>query len=138
MFKWFKGLFSRKNKNTKQDDINTEEIDNILEESTEEDSYNDWSVVMLDAGDKKVNAIKAVRYVTGLGLKDAKALVDGVPSCIIEDISADEALEVTRQLMEAGCILSCSNEDDAFLVGSCSTEDSGYEMFGGTPDVVEN
>ena len=55
-----------------------------------------------DAGDKKVNVIKAVRAITGLGLKEAKALVDDAPSAIKEGVSKDEADDIQKQLEEAG------------------------------------
>ena len=54
------------------------------------------------AGDKKVNVIKAVRAITGLGLKEAKALVDEAPSAIKEGVSKDEADDFQKQLEEAG------------------------------------
>jgi large subunit ribosomal protein L7/L12 len=58
---------------------------------------------MLSAvGEKKVNVIKAVRAITGLGLKEAKALVDGAPSAIKEGASKDEAEEAKKALEEAG------------------------------------
>jgi large subunit ribosomal protein L7/L12 len=59
-------------------------------------------VVLSSAGDKKVNVIKAVRAITGLGLKEAKALVDGAPSPVKEAVSKDEAEDVQKQLEEAG------------------------------------
>jgi large subunit ribosomal protein L7/L12 len=58
--------------------------------------------VLASAGDKKVNVIKAVRAITGLGLKEAKALVDDAPSAIKEGVSKDEADDVQKQLEEAG------------------------------------
>ncbi|MDA0953247.1 MAG: ribosomal protein L7/L12, partial [Proteobacteria bacterium] len=51
---------------------------------------------------KKVNVIKVVRAVTGLGLKEAKGLVDGAPSAIKEGASKDEAEDIKKQLEEAG------------------------------------
>jgi large subunit ribosomal protein L7/L12 len=54
------------------------------------------------SGDKKVNVIKVVRAVTGLGLKEAKGLVDGAPSAIKEGASKDEAEDIKKQLEEAG------------------------------------
>ena len=55
-----------------------------------------------EVGDKKVDVIKAVRAITGLGLKDAKGLVDGAPSVIKEGIKKTEADEYAKQLEEAG------------------------------------
>ena len=57
---------------------------------------------LAEIGDKKVDVIKAVRSITGLGLKDAKGLVDGAPSVIKEGIKKTEADEYTKQLEEAG------------------------------------
>ena len=62
----------------------------------------EFDVVLTDAGDKKVNVIKVVRAVTGLGLKEAKGLVDGAPSPIKEGASKDEAEDIKKQLEEAG------------------------------------
>ena len=63
---------------------------------------DEFEVVITSAGDKKVNAIKVVRAVTGLGLKEAKALVDEAPSAIKEGGSKDEAEDIKNQLEEAG------------------------------------
>ena len=63
---------------------------------------DEFEVVITSAGDKKVNAIKVVRAVTGLGLKEAKALVDEAPSSLKEGLSKDEAQEIKSQLEEAG------------------------------------
>ena len=62
----------------------------------------EFDVVLSSAGDKKVNVIKAVRAITGLGLKEAKALVDGAPSPVKEAVSKEEAEDVQKQLEEAG------------------------------------
>lgn len=62
----------------------------------------EFDVVLASAGDKKVNVIKAVRAITGLGLKEAKALVDGAPSPIKEGASKDDAEDAKKQLEEAG------------------------------------
>ena len=63
---------------------------------------DEFDVVLASAGDKKVNVIKAVRAITGLGLKEAKALVDEAPSPIKEGASKDEAEDFKKQLEEAG------------------------------------
>ena len=63
---------------------------------------SEFDVVLASAGDKKVNVIKAVRAITGLGLKEAKALVDDAPSAIKEGVSKDEADDFQKQLEEAG------------------------------------
>jgi large subunit ribosomal protein L7/L12 len=62
----------------------------------------EFDVVLTGAGEKKVNVIKVVRAVTGLGLKEAKGLVDGAPSPIKEGASKDEAEDIKKQLEEAG------------------------------------
>ena len=62
----------------------------------------DFDVVLAAVGDKKVNVIKAVRAITGLGLKEAKELVDGAPSTIKEAASKDDAAEAKKTLEEAG------------------------------------
>jgi large subunit ribosomal protein L7/L12 len=62
----------------------------------------EFDVVLAAIGEKKVNVIKAVRAITGLGLKEAKALVDGAPSVVKEAVSKDEAEEAKKQLEEAG------------------------------------
>ena len=63
---------------------------------------DEFDVILSAAGDKKVNVIKAVRAITGLGLKEAKALVDEAPSPIKEGASKDEAEDFKKQLEEAG------------------------------------
>lgn len=62
----------------------------------------EFTIHLLEAGDKKVNAIKAVREITGLGLKEAKALVDGAPSVLKEDVAKEEAEAAKKLLEEAG------------------------------------
>ena len=57
---------------------------------------------MTAAGDKKVGVIKAVREITGLGLKEAKELVDGAPTVLKEGVAAAEAEEIKTKLEEAG------------------------------------
>ena len=62
----------------------------------------EFDVVLKEVGGQKIQVIKAVREITGLGLKEAKALVDGVPSPIKEGVSKDEAEEVKGKLEAAG------------------------------------
>jgi len=62
----------------------------------------EFDVILTAAGDKKINVIKVVRAVTGLGLKEAKAVVDGAPAPVKEAASKDEAEDVKKQLEEAG------------------------------------
>ncbi|GAB1263648.1 50S ribosomal protein L7/L12 [Aurantivibrio infirmus] len=66
------------------------------------EEQTEFDVVLTAVGDKKVNVIKAVRGITGLGLKEAKDLVDGAPSPIKEGASKDEAEDAKKQLEEAG------------------------------------
>ncbi|ATX80859.1 large subunit ribosomal protein L7/L12 [Mariprofundus aestuarium] len=66
------------------------------------EEQTEFNVVLESAGDKKIQVIKAVREATGLGLKEAKALVDGAPGNIKEGVSKDEAEELKAKLEEAG------------------------------------
>ena len=66
------------------------------------EEQTEFDVMLASAGEKKVNVIKAVRAITGLGLKEAKALVDDAPSAVKEGVSKDEADDVQKQLEEAG------------------------------------
>lgn len=68
----------------------------VVEEQTE------FNVVLVEAGEKKVNVIKAVRELTGLGLKEAKAVVDGAPAMVLEAVSKDAADKAKATLEEAG------------------------------------
>lgn len=67
-----------------------------VEEKTE------FNVVMTKFGDNKINVIKVIRAITGLGLKEAKDMVEGVPSVVKEAVSKAEAADVKKQLEEAG------------------------------------
>ncbi|NNC55394.1 MAG: 50S ribosomal protein L7/L12 [Pseudomonadales bacterium] len=66
------------------------------------EEQTEFDVVLSSTGDKKVNVIKAVRTITGLGLKEAKALVDGAPSTVKEGLSKGDAEEAKKALEEAG------------------------------------
>lgn len=68
----------------------------VVEEKTE------FTVVLQSAGEKKINVIKVVRAHTGLGLKEAKDLVDGAPNTVKEGISKDEAEKLKKEFEEAG------------------------------------
>ena len=68
----------------------------VVEEKTE------FNVVLLDAGAQKVQVIKAVRELTGLGLKEAKDLVDGAPKTLKEGVNKADADSIAKQLIEAG------------------------------------
>lgn len=67
-----------------------------------EEEKTEFDVILLSPGDKKINVIKEVRAITGLGLKDAKDLVDGAPKPVKEGIAKEEAQKVKEQLEAAG------------------------------------
>jgi large subunit ribosomal protein L7/L12 len=67
-----------------------------VEEKTE------FDVILVEAGEKKINVIKEVRAITGLGLKEAKDLVEGAPKAVKEACSKDEAADLKKKLEEAG------------------------------------
>ena len=67
-----------------------------------EDEKTEFTVQVKDAGGQKVPVIKAVKEITGLGLGEAKALVDDAPSAILEKVSKDEAEEAKKKLEDAG------------------------------------
>ena len=62
----------------------------------------EFTVVLTDAGDKKINVIKEVRAITGLGLKEAKDLVEGAPKEVKADVNKDEAAKIKKQLEDVG------------------------------------
>ncbi len=68
----------------------------------EEEEKTSFDVVLTGFGDKKIQVIKVVRVITGLGLKEAKALVDGVPGALKEDVTKEEADDLQKQIKEAG------------------------------------
>ncbi|GAC1037058.1 MULTISPECIES: 50S ribosomal protein L7/L12 [Pseudomonas] len=68
----------------------------VVEEQTE------FTIMLTEAGEKKVNVIKVVRELTGLGLKEAKAVVDGAPGVVKEGVSKEEAEAAKKSLEEAG------------------------------------
>jgi large subunit ribosomal protein L7/L12 len=72
----------------------------VVEEKTE------FDVVLQSAGEKKINVIKVVRAHTGLGLKEAKDLVDGAPNTVKEGISKDEAEKLKKEFEEAGATVT--------------------------------
>ena len=67
-----------------------------VEEQTE------FTVILADAGEKKINVIKEVRAITGLGLKEAKDLVEGAPKAVKEGVSKEDAAKIKKQLEDAG------------------------------------
>jgi large subunit ribosomal protein L7/L12 len=68
----------------------------VAEEKTE------FDVILSEIGDKKIQVIKAIRAITGLGLKEAKALVDEAPKAVQEGVSKEDAEDIKKQLEEAG------------------------------------
>ena len=90
----------------------SEKVTNLLEEIKEltvlelselvKALEEEFDVVLKSAGASKINVIKVVKEVTGLGLKDAKALVDGAPKPVKEGVAKDEAEELKSKLEEAG------------------------------------
>jgi large subunit ribosomal protein L7/L12 len=62
----------------------------------------EFTVVLTEAGDKKINVIKEIRAITGLGLKEAKDLVEAAPKEVKADVSKDEAAKLKKQLEDAG------------------------------------
>jgi large subunit ribosomal protein L7/L12 len=72
----------------------------VAEEAVEEQT--EFDVILAAAGDKKINVIKEVRAITGLGLKEAKDLVEGAPKPVKEAVSKDEAQKLKEQLESAG------------------------------------
>ena len=67
-----------------------------------DEEKTEFDVVITEAGQEKVKVIKVVKDITGLGLKDAKALVDGAPKPVKEGVSQDEANDIKAKLEEAG------------------------------------
>lgn len=70
--------------------------------AAEEEEQTEFDVILTSPGEKKINVIKVVRELTGLGLKEAKALVDEAPKAVKEGVSKEEAEEVKNKLEEAG------------------------------------
>ena len=73
--------------------------------AAEEEGKSEFNVVLKDAGAQKVAVIKAVKEATGLGLGEAKALVDGAPSTVKENVKKDEAEALKKTLEEAGAVI---------------------------------
>ena len=72
------------------------------EDSASGDEQTEFEVILQGIGDNKIAVIKAVRSITGLGLKDAKDIVEGAPKSLKESVSKEEADEMKNQLEEAG------------------------------------
>ncbi|MEO4040742.1 50S ribosomal protein L7/L12 [Hoeflea sp. CAU 1731] len=71
-------------------------------EAAAAEEKDEFDVVLAEAGDKKINVIKEVRAITGLGLKEAKDLVEGAPKPVKEGVAKAEAEEIKKKLEEAG------------------------------------
>ena len=71
-------------------------------EAAAAEEQSEFEIFLSDVGEKKIDVIKAVRAITGLGLKEAKAIVDGAPSSVKEGANKDEADQAKSQLEEAG------------------------------------
>ena len=73
--------------------------------AAEEEGKSEFNVVLKDAGAQQIAVIKAVKEATGLGLGEAKALVDGAPSTVKENVKKDEAEALKKTLEEAGAVI---------------------------------
>ena len=71
-------------------------------EAAAAEEQSEFEIFLADVGEKKIDVIKAVRAITGLGLKEAKAIVDGAPASVKEGANKDEAEQAKSQLEEAG------------------------------------
>lgn len=71
-------------------------------EAASAEEQSEFEIFLADVGEKKIDVIKAVRAITGLGLKEAKAIVDGAPASVKEGANKDEAEQAKSQLEEAG------------------------------------
>jgi large subunit ribosomal protein L7/L12 len=70
-----------------------------------EEEKTEWDVVLKEIGPKKINVIKAVRQLTALGLKEAKDLVDGAPSVVLEAVAKEAADDAKSKIEEAGAVV---------------------------------
>ena len=78
---------------------------NGSESSDKEEEQTEFDLILKSFGDNKIAVIKVVRAITGLGLKDAKDIVEGAPATIKEAISKKEAEEMTKQLEDSGAVV---------------------------------
>ena len=98
-------------KNTLKDEYGIEPaaaavaVDAAPAAAAEEEGKSEFNVVLKDAGAQKIAVIKAVKEATGLGLGEAKALVDGAPSTVKENVKKDEAEALKKTLEEAGAVI---------------------------------
>lgn len=77
----------------------------VAAEAQEEEEKTEFDAVLSSIGDKKIQVIKVVRQLTGLGLKEAKALVDGAPKPVKEGVTKEEAEEIKVKLEEVGAVV---------------------------------
>ena len=70
-----------------------------------EEEKTEWNVILKEIGPKKINVIKAVRQLTALGLKEAKDLVDGAPSVVLEAVAKEAAEDARSKIEEAGAVV---------------------------------
>jgi large subunit ribosomal protein L7/L12 len=70
-----------------------------------EEEKTEWDVILKEIGPKKINVIKAVRQLTALGLKEAKDLVDGAPSVVLEAVAKEAAEDAKSKIEEAGAVV---------------------------------
>lgn len=97
-------LSNKKNNDfIKENDINTAEVES--NNSQDELDENEYSVILKDSGSNKIVVIKIVQKVTGLGLKEAKDLVDEAPQTLKKNIRQKEADRIKKELTEAGAIV---------------------------------
>ena len=75
------------------------------ESSDQEEEHTEFDLILKSFGDNKIAVIKAVRAITGLGLKDAKDMVEGAPITIKEAVSKKEVAEMTKQLEDSGAVV---------------------------------
>lgn len=73
--------------------------------ATEVEEQTEFDVVLSSSGDKKIQVIKVVRSLTSLGLREAKALVDGAPNTVREGVDKEEAEQIKAELEEAGAVV---------------------------------
>jgi len=73
--------------------------------AVEEEEQTEFDVILKEAGEKKIQVIKVVRAITGLGLKEAKDLVDGAPNPVKQAIAKNEAEDIKKQLEEVGAVM---------------------------------
>jgi len=79
----------------------------------EEEEQTEFDVILKGAGEKKIQVIKVVRAITGLGLKEAKDLVDGAPNPLKQAIAKNEAEDIKKQLEEVGAVIEAVLDDRA-------------------------